>query len=216
MPLTEDATIERIFPALLSGDRAAALAQLDERLRAGATPEQLREEVLRPLQSMLARLRQSGQVTTEAHDGAALLIDDLQDQLAIPLVPLSEAPPAAAPPASRFVTCRFGRGVLTLQLAGPSLNEREARIAGEEIQGQVRRHGHDVRTIVLDFTEVQMMSSIGLNLCIDVRNMARGLGARTIAYGLRRELRKLFSLTRVNRLYEMPRTREELRRALAV
>ncbi|MHC5024624.1 MAG: STAS domain-containing protein [Planctomycetota bacterium] len=216
MPRTEDATIERLFPLLLGGDCAAALELLGERRRDGATADQLRAEVIAPLWSMLHRLHRSGQVTPVAYTGAQSLLDrlsgDLRESGAAGLA-------AAASPArseSGFVQCRFNRGVLALRLAGPSIGEREARIARDDILERLRRHGREIRTLVLDFTEIRMMSSIGLNLCIDVRNTAQGLGARTIAYGLRRELRKLFSLTRVDRLYEMPRTREELRRALAV
>jgi anti-anti-sigma regulatory factor len=46
-----------------------------------------------------------------------------------------------------------------------------------------------------------MMSSFGLGLCLEFRNSGLQVGASTILVGLSKELRDLFKMMKVDRLY---------------
>jgi anti-anti-sigma factor len=55
--------------------------------------------------------------------------------------------------------------------------------------------------LVLDFTDVQFVSSLGLGMCIDVRNTAENCNAETAIVGLTTHLKELFEMMRLDRLF---------------
>ena len=116
---------------------------------------------------------------------------------------------------SSFVAVSYKAGVLTAQLTGPSVAEREATVISTEITRALTEIGSRLRVLVLDLREVQIMSSMGLGMCIDARNSAWQLGAETVIYGLCPQLAELFRMMKVNRLYRIARSEAELIAALA-
>jgi anti-anti-sigma factor len=75
--------------------------------------------------------------------------------------------------------------------------------------------GRRLRTLVIDLSDVQAMASFGLGVCIELRNGANTVGARTIMFGLNPEMAAMFRLMKVERLYTMVQSTDELARALA-
>ena len=119
------------------------------------------------------------------------------------------------PTRSSFASLEFERGVLTAHLVGPTAAEREAMILSREINEAFEALGRGIRSFVLDLSNVRTMSSMALGMCIDARQRARTLGARTIVFGLCPQLEELFHMTKVDRLYKIARDEAELNRALA-
>ena len=122
----------------------------------------------------------------------------------------------AAQSTSLFANMTFKGGTLQIQPSGPNLGEREAMIISREANAAFREHASSLRRFVLDLSSVQQMSSFGLGVCIELRNLAADTaGAPTIAYGLSSTLMDLFRMMRVDRLYTFASSADELEKALA-
>jgi len=102
---------------------------------------------------------------------------------------------------SLFVSTTHRGGVITIRPAGPNLTERESIIITSEVTPYLEQLGKRLRGVVLDLSDVKMMSSFGLGLCLEFRNTAMAVGASTILVGMSRELRELFKMMKVDRLY---------------
>ena len=116
---------------------------------------------------------------------------------------------------SLFVAISFHNGALTIQPAGPHLAERESMIISREAGVALRRHAQHLRCLVMDFSDVQQVSSFGLGLCIELRTAAAEHAAHTIVYSLAPHLMDLFRMVKVDRLYTFAGSRWELERAIA-
>jgi anti-anti-sigma factor len=116
---------------------------------------------------------------------------------------------------STFAQLRFATGVLTVRFVGPSLSERESSIVGREINEALEVVAETLRLLVLDFRDVQVMSSMGVGMCIDSRQGARRHGASTVLFGLTPQLAQLFRMMKLDRLYRIVRSKPELDRLLA-
>ena len=116
---------------------------------------------------------------------------------------------------SSFATLEFKSGILSVTLTGPSVTEREATIISRELNEAFECLGNRIRVLVLMMGGVQMLSSMGLGMCIDARKNAKRLGAATVIYCLQPQIAELFRVMKVDRLYRMAGNEEELTRALA-
>ena len=74
--------------------------------------------------------------------------------------------------------------------------------------------GRRLRTLVLDCSDVEVISSFGLGMCIELRHAADAFGAFTIIYHLSKELIGLFKMMKVDRLYTIVQTPQALLRVL--
>lgn len=116
---------------------------------------------------------------------------------------------------SSFVTVNFKSGVLTIKPAGPSLGEREVTIISADVRPAMAKCSSKLRAVILDLGEVQIMSSYGLGWCIEVRNAARLINAKTVLFGLHRELLDLIRMMKVERLYTIVHSAGDLASATA-
>jgi anti-anti-sigma factor len=122
---------------------------------------------------------------------------------------------AAEPSRSVFFRHDFKGGILTIRPAGPNLGQREAAILNTEVGAMIANLGPKMKTLLLDLSDIQAMASFGLGVCIELRNAAHARHARTLVYGLNDELAGLFRLMKVERLYTIVRSTNELSKALA-
>jgi anti-anti-sigma factor len=99
---------------------------------------------------------------------------------------------------------------LIVKLAGPNVGQREAPIIGTEVDAMVKSCGKAMKFMILDLSDVQFMSSLGLGMCINIRNAAAPLGAKPIIYGLTKDLRALMSMMKIERIFQLVDTREQL------
>jgi anti-anti-sigma factor len=102
---------------------------------------------------------------------------------------------------SLFVDVAYDNGTVTAYLVGPRIGEREATVVANAINAKVRDWGSKAKHLVLDFSEIQFISSLGLGMCIDVRNTVDGFGGNTSIRGLNSHLRELFEMMRLDRLF---------------
>lgn len=116
---------------------------------------------------------------------------------------------------SSFVSVTNRDGVITVRPAGPRLLEREAVIIAADVKPLISHVGGGLRRLVIDLSEIGMMSSFGLGMCIELRNVARSLNATTVLYGLSDELEELVRMLKVDRLYTMAASANELAQAIA-
>jgi anti-anti-sigma factor len=140
---------------------------------------------------------------------------------------LNFAPPAAPPAAPRaaasrnsisrstFVSITLDGGIMTIRPAGPTMSEREAVIISAEVNLALDAYGNSMRAFVLDLSDVQMMSSFGLGLCIELRNSAKAMRIPAVLFGLNPILGDLFKMMKVDRLYTIAQTPHELAKAIA-
>ena len=102
---------------------------------------------------------------------------------------------------SLFVDVTFQNGTMNACLVGPRIGEREATVVANAINAKLKEYGSKVNTLVLDFSEVQFVSSLGLGMCIDVRSTAEQCKASTAIVGLTQHLTELFEMMRLDRLF---------------
>ncbi len=104
---------------------------------------------------------------------------------------------------SLFVDISMKNGIMNACIVGPKIGEREATVVANSINAQLKQYGNKVNSLVLDFSEVQFISSLGLGMCIDVRNTAEQSNAATSIVGLTIHLKELFELMRLDRLFKI-------------
>lgn len=102
---------------------------------------------------------------------------------------------------SLFVDISFSNGTMNVCIVGPRIGEREATIVANAVNAQLKQCGKKVKSLVLDFSEVQFISSLGLGMCIDVRNTAEQNNGSTSIVGLTSHLKELFEMMRLDRLF---------------
>ena len=107
------------------------------------------------------------------------------------------------PRRSLFVDVTFANGTLTACIVGPRIGEREASVVAIAINNKLKEYGSKVDNLVLDFSDIQFISSLGLGMCIDVRNTAEKCNANTSIVGLTSHLTELFEMMRLDRLFQI-------------
>ena len=107
-------------------------------------------------------------------------------------------------------TIEFRDGVLLADVPGPNIGRMEAPALVAQIGEAVDRSGRGFRTLALDLSKVSLMSGMGLGFCIELHKRARARGADCVVTGLNAHLRDLFRLMRIDRLYRIALTRDEL------
>lgn len=106
------------------------------------------------------------------------------------------------PSACPFVTLTYRDRVLRAKPAGPGLNRREATIIRQEIDRALDRVCHQIRSFVLDLSEVQSVSSYGLSVCVGLGERVKSYGARSIMTGVNPRLVDLLSMLKADLQYD--------------
>ncbi|MDP7006482.1 MAG: STAS domain-containing protein [Phycisphaerales bacterium] len=107
---------------------------------------------------------------------------------------------------SLFVDVTYSNGVMGASIVGPRIGEREATIVANAVNAKLKDYGSKVKSLVLDFSEIQFISSLGLGMCIDVRNTAEKVNATTTIIGLTPHLNELFVMMRLDCLFHIDST----------
>ena len=115
----------------------------------------------------------------------------------------------------QFVEVTRQAGVLTAALVGPVIGQREGPIIADELIKRIEVAGSRLRLLVLDLSSVMGMTSMGLGMCIEVRNRAKAHRADTVLFGVNDELMGLIRMVKVDRLYRIAGSDEELASMIA-
>jgi methanogenic corrinoid protein MtbC1 len=110
---------ERLFEALVAGDRPTARTVVDDALRGGGTPEQVMSDLFWPVYETIQKMHREDRLTTLAHHLATRLLRVLVDQAA-----------------ARF-TNRPANGRTIFAVCGPTdADELAAQMAVDLLEGQ--------------------------------------------------------------------------------
>jgi anti-anti-sigma factor len=109
-----------------------------------------------------------------------------------------------------FVEISADGGVVTAKIVAPSVEERPANIILEKTRAAMDQVGEELTNVVLDFGGVDFINSSGLAACIELRNGAAEMGARTILYQPTADVLQVFTMVKVERLFTTAHTAEEL------
>ena len=115
---------------------------------------------------------------------------------------------------SSLVTITRSGGTLLVKPTGPSVGQREAPIIQEEVKPYVEAMGKDLDHLVLDMSTTTFMSSMGLGMCIALRNSASAAKADAILFGLSKELLGLMSMMKIEKLYKIAKDQKQLDKLL--
>ena len=115
---------------------------------------------------------------------------------------------------SSLVTITRSGGTLLIKPTGPSVGQREAPIIQEEVKPYVEAMGTDLDHLVLDMSTTTFMSSMGLGMCIALRNSASAAKGDAILFGLSKELLGLMSMMKIEKLYKIAKDQKQLDKLL--
>lgn len=96
-----------------------------------------------------------------------------------------------------MVTMSADNGVAIARLLAPSISQREAPIIQGEIIRAAPASGWKV---VLDFTDVTMLGSMGLGMLITLTKQCQTGGGKMAMFGMSKSLNDLVRLTKLDRL----------------
>lgn len=113
-----------------------------------------------------------------------------------------------------FVEFSHPQSHLVARVLVPSVGQSEAPVIRAQIAAQLDQLGRG-RLFVLDLSQVSLLSSMGLGVCVDLRNLAEKKGLRPVLFGMNRHLVDLFRLMRIDHLFQQARTPQELDQLLA-
>lgn len=122
---------------------------------------------------------------------------------------------AAISTRSTFFSMTQRHGSLIVRFTGPRLGEAQATVICPDIKDAILQMGGSFKRLVLDLSEVRVMSSYGLGLCIELRNFARLHHADATLFGWCNDIRDLFRLMNVDRLFSVAYTEEQLSSMIA-
>ena len=98
-----------------------------------------------------------------------------------------------------------------VQLLTPTLGSREGTVVARSVGDKLREAGNLVRVVVLDFSEVDFVDSGGLGAVVTIRNEARNVNdAAVVIFGLRRDLLEILMLTKLDRVFKIANSADEL------
>ena len=103
---------------------------------------------------------------------------------------------------SPYVNTSFINGIFTVHMTAPSVGEKEVSVISAAAHRAIQQHGKSMDSMVLDVSSVRMMQSIGLGMCIDLRNTAKAFGVTTTLRGLAGRLEELFAMLKIDRMFE--------------
>ena len=108
-----------------------------------------------------------------------------------------------------YVELSHRGGHVVAKVVVPSVGQNEAPVIREQVVAAMASAARG-RALVLDFSQVSLITSIGLGTCVDLRNCAEKAGLRPVAYGMNRHLVDVFRMMRIERLFTILRTPQEL------
>lgn len=105
---------------------------------------------------------------------------------------------------------RYPKGLLA-RITCPSIGQREAPIiSAEVIEALANANLPKGGSFVLDVSGVTMLTSMGLGMCVDLRNRANAAKLKPHLSGTSRALLDLFRMMKIDRLYTVVYSREDL------
>jgi anti-anti-sigma regulatory factor len=119
-----------------------------------------------------------------------------------------------SPTLSQYVIIERHRSGIYARVVCPTIGQREAPIITGEIIDAID-HSKNVRgNFVLDLTGVNQITSMGLGMCIDVRNRVASAKLKPHLFGTNRAVLDLLRLMKVDKLYSVVHGGDDLAKLL--
>lgn len=99
-----------------------------------------------------------------------------------------------------MVTISSEGGIPVARLLAPSISQRETPIIQTEVTRAAEKAGWK---LVLDFTDVTMLGSMGLGMLITMTKQCQTGGGRMAMFGMNKSLTDLVRLTKLDRLLQI-------------
>ena len=100
--------------------------------------------------------------------------------------------------------------LLYVKLVGPQIGQRESPIISQEVDPYLKAAGKDLKHFIIDLKSVTYMSSMGVGVCIALRNKAIAAGAKPILFGTSAEMVKLLAMMKIDQMYKLAKDQGEL------
>jgi anti-anti-sigma regulatory factor len=112
-----------------------------------------------------------------------------------------------------FVTVSVKNKHTIARLDAVSIGPREAAIIATEVS-RMLISATKGKCLVIDLSRTNSLSSMGLGLCVDLRNRAVDAGLRPVLAGMNIQLTDLVRMMRVDRLFTITSSSNDLERLL--
>ena len=119
-----------------------------------------------------------------------------------------------SPTLSQYVVIERYRVGLYAKVVCPSIGQREAPIITGEIIEAVDQAKDLKGNFILDLTGVNQITSMGLGMCIDVRNRVASAKMKPHLFGTNRTVLDLLRLMKVDKLYTVVHGNDSLSKLL--
>jgi len=100
--------------------------------------------------------------------------------------------------------------LLYVKFMGPQIGQRESPIINQEVEPYLKAAGKDLKHFIVDLKGVNFMSSMGVGVCIALRNKAVAAGAKPILFGASADLAKLLAMMKIDQMYKFAKDQGEL------
>ena len=114
-------------------------------------------------------------------------------------------------PNAQYATCAVSTNAVILRVVTPSVGQHEAPVISLEFMDKFKDVPSSCKWVVIDLSAVSVVSSMGLAMCLDIRKQANERGMKTVLYGMNAHLRGLFRMMRVERLYKVMHSKDDLK-----
>ena len=115
--------------------------------------------------------------------------------------------------AATFVTISVKNKHMIARLDAVSIGPREAALIATEVSRMLTSTTKG-KCLVIDLSRTNSLSSMGLGLCVDLRNRAVDAGLRPVLAGMNIQLTDLVRMMRVDRLFTITSSSHDLERLL--
>jgi anti-anti-sigma factor len=122
-------------------------------------------------------------------------------------------PDSSASSSTALVTISSRNQHVVVRLHAGTIGAREALAIVEEAARGLEGAPKGKR-FVIDLSRTNALSSMGLGLCVDLRNRAVDAGLKPVLTGMNVQLAELFHMMRVDRLFTIAQSAGELERML--
>lgn len=112
---------------------------------------------------------------------------------------------------AQYASCLQGPNALVVKVVTPSVGQHEAPIISLEFLEAFKETSPNCNWVVIDLSAVSVVSSMGLAMCLDIRKQAKKQGMKTALFGMNAHLRGLFQMMRVERLYKVMHSKDDLK-----
>lgn len=112
-----------------------------------------------------------------------------------------------------LVTVSVKNKHMVARLNAVSIGPREAALIATEVSRMLTSSTKG-KCLVIDLSRTNSLSSMGLGLCVDLRNRAVDAGLRPVLAGMNIQLTDLVRMMRVDRLFTITSSSHDLERLL--